>query len=74
MKKFNRHCILIFIWAMCSIHMVRGMEDLAAKFDRELRPGTTVVSYAFSFPGREPRAMKTVPWLQGKREIRVYKW
>lgn len=29
------------------------MGRLAAKFDRELRPGTRVVSHAFRFPGRE---------------------
>lgn len=46
------------------------MARLAAKFDRELRPGTLVVSHAFQCPGKEP--LRTVV-CEGRR-IHVYRW
>lgn len=59
----------IFLYLIPSL-----MQKLEAKFDRELRPGTTVISYAFPFPGRTPVKEKLVPWLTGKRNVRVYQW
>ena len=50
------------------------MKKLHAKFDRELRPGTRVVSYVFKFPGKEPEQEVKVPWMGGERYVRVYRW
>lgn len=43
---------------------------LGERFDRELRPGTRVISNTFRFPGREP--VKTLKI--GKKTIFVYQW
>lgn len=33
----------------------KGMERLKAKFEKELRPGTLIVSHTFAIPGWEPK-------------------
>lgn len=50
------------------------MAELERKFDRELKPGTKVVSYVFRFPHREPVARKEVPWLGETRMLWLYEW
>lgn len=50
------------------------MRKLEAKFDRELKPGTTVISYAFHFPERAPVRKVKVPWLGTERYLWVYQW
>lgn len=50
------------------------MATLEDKFDRELRPGTVVISHAFSFPRRQPTAMTALPGWIGKKTIRRYEW
>jgi hypothetical protein len=50
------------------------MPALEAKFDRELKPGTKVLSLAFPFPRRQPVARKEVPWLKSVSTIYLYRW
>jgi hypothetical protein len=48
---------------------------LAPKFQRELRPGTRVISHAFRLPGIEPDFIHEVPMmLGGKTKVFVYEW
>lgn len=50
------------------------MAQLEDKFDRELKPGTVVISHAFSFPRRQPTEMTALPGWIGKKTIRRYEW
>lgn len=50
------------------------MKTLEEKFDRELRPGTVVISHAFSFPRRQPTEIAALPHWSGKKTIRRYEW
>lgn len=60
-----READVVFLYLFPSM-----MQKLADKFDRELRPGTTVISHAFRFPGREPRRIIE----HGGKKILVYGW
>jgi predicted RNA methylase len=44
------------------------------KLDRELRPGTVVISHAFPFPRRQPVQVTTLPWGAGKKTVLRYEW
>jgi SAM-dependent methyltransferase len=59
----------IFLYMFSSV-----MPALEAKFDRELKPGTKVLSLAFPFPRRQPVARKEVPWLKSVSTIYLYRW
>ena len=51
------------------------MNALAEKLDRELRPGTRVISHCFQFANRAPKKTISVDlpfW--GTQKIRVYEW
>lgn len=50
------------------------MAALGEKFDRELRPGTRVVSHTFKFPGRSPKREVKIPWGRGEKTVRIYEW
>ena len=50
------------------------MKDLQKKFDRELKPGTKVISLVFRFPDRKPIRELSVPWLGGTSTLRLYQW
>ncbi|NOS66854.1 MAG: N-6 DNA methylase [Candidatus Peribacteraceae bacterium] len=50
------------------------MAKLEDKFDRELKPGTVVISHAFTFPRRQPVEMTALPGWMGKKTIRRYEW
>ncbi|MDD5751251.1 MAG: hypothetical protein PHS73_01900 [Candidatus Peribacteraceae bacterium] len=50
------------------------MRTLEGKFDRELKPGTRVVSFVFTFPGRKPVQEVPLPWLGGTGTVRLYEW
>ena len=50
------------------------MKDLEEKFNRELKPGTKVISQVFRFRGREPVKEMSVPWFGGKNVLRLYRW
>lgn len=48
---------------------------LAPKFQQELKPGTRVISHAFSLPGIQPDLVHEVPMLLGGRtKVFVYVW
>ncbi|MFH0851258.1 MAG: class I SAM-dependent methyltransferase [Candidatus Peregrinibacteria bacterium] len=51
-----------------------AMSLLEEKFDRELKPGTKVISYVFPFPHKKPLAQKSVPWLGETKMLRLYAW
>ncbi len=50
------------------------MAQLEEKFDRELRPGTVVVSHAFRFPRRRPQEVVTLDRWWGKKTLLRYQW
>ncbi|OGJ57704.1 hypothetical protein A3H22_03335 [Candidatus Peribacteria bacterium RIFCSPLOWO2_12_FULL_55_15] len=50
------------------------MEKFAVKFDRELRPGTFVVSHTFRFPDRHPIEERRVPLRRGDAKLFLYRW
>ncbi|MDP7477572.1 MAG: hypothetical protein QF442_03935, partial [Candidatus Peribacteraceae bacterium] len=60
-------CIFLYL-------MPGAMKTLQKKFEKELKPGTKVISHAFKFPGREPIKTMPVPWLQGQKDLMLYKW
>lgn len=59
----------VFLYLMPGV-----MEKLLKKFEKELRPGTKIVSYAFTLRGLTPVRTEEVPWIQGKKQILLYKW
>jgi hypothetical protein len=60
-------CIFLYL-------MPGAMKTLQKKFEKELKPGTKVISHAFTFPGRTPIKKIPVPWLQGEKELLLYEW
>jgi len=60
-------CIFLYL-------MPGFMKKLNAKFAKELRPGTKIVSYTFPFIGLDPVDTKVVPWIQGKQNVFLYIW
>ena len=50
------------------------MERLEPKFDRELRPGTVVISHAFRFPRRQPVEVRQIGNGKWKKTILRYEW
>lgn len=50
------------------------MKKLQERFDRELRPGTRVVSHCFRFHGREPSFQTSLPGWMGENRVYVYEW
>lgn len=59
----------VFLYLIPSV-----MGKLKEKFDRELKPGTRVVSYVFQIPGKKPDKEVKVPWMGTERSVRVYPW
>lgn len=58
----------IFLYLFPSV-----MEKLAAKFDRELRPGAVVISNTFRIPGRTEQSTDAVRLATG-REVVLYRY
>lgn len=50
------------------------MAKLEEKFDRELRPGTRVVTHAFRFPRRQPVAVEQIQGRWNVKKLFVYEW
>lgn len=50
------------------------MQELEAKFDRELRPGTIVIAHTFGFADRVPVRTVRVPRLGGEVDVFLYRW
>lgn len=54
---------------------VAAMQRLKEKFARELKPGTRVVSHAFTMKGLTPDFVKDVPMsFMGTTRIHLYRW
>jgi SAM-dependent methyltransferase len=65
-----RDASVIFLYLMP--HLMQTLEE---KFDRELRPGTRVISNKFTFPGRTPAKVVEVPHISwGGKKVHVYEW
>ncbi|MBU0458388.1 hypothetical protein KJ652_00925 [Patescibacteria group bacterium] len=60
-------CILLYM-------ITRLMALFAKKFDKELRPGTKVISHGFQFKDREYIKMIEVPGMLGMTRVYVYEW
>ena len=60
---------VVFLYMFPSV-----MEKLAGKFDRELRPGTLVVSHTFRFADRHPIKECSVPLWRGDAKLFLYRW
>lgn len=60
-------CIFLYL-------MPGAMKKLQKKFEKELKPGTKIVSHAFTFPDRKPLKTMPVPWLQGQKKVLLYEW
>lgn len=60
-------CIFLYL-------MPEVMGKLAEKFDRELKPGTKVISNVFRFKDRSPVGTREVEWISGKRKLWMYEW
>lgn len=60
-------CVFVYL-------LPSAIETLHEKFTKELKPGTTVISYAFSFPQKTAVETRTVPWLTSTRNLYLYKW
>jgi len=57
------------------MYLIPGiMDELEEKFDKELKKGTKVISYAFRFPNKKPIDQVVVPWITGERKLWIYKW
>lgn len=50
------------------------MKKLEKKFERELKPGTRIVSHAFLFADREPDEHRTVQCGRRRRNLYLYVW
>lgn len=54
---------------------IDALKLLVPKLQRELRPGTRVISHAFRLPGLEPDFTREVPMLlNGRTKVHVYEW
>ncbi|MEK7590642.1 MAG: hypothetical protein AAB489_00330 [Patescibacteria group bacterium] len=69
LKQNLRDADVIFLYLLP--HMMRRC---AEKFDRELRPGTKVISHAFQFHGKEPMAQHVIPVGRSQKKVFVYQW
>lgn len=63
----NADVVLLYLFP----HLLKA---LAAKFDRELMPGTLVVSQTFSFSGRVPLAVRRARGYAGEVSVFLYRW
>ncbi|HVW66315.1 MAG TPA: class I SAM-dependent methyltransferase [Candidatus Peribacteraceae bacterium] len=50
------------------------LQALTEKFNRELKPGTRIISYMFRLKDREPIETKEVRGYWGKAHVYVYRW
>lgn len=60
-------CIYLYL-------MPGAMKTLQKKFESELKPGTKIVSHAFTFPDRKPIKSMKVPWISGEKDLLLYEW
>jgi len=69
LSKDVRDADCIFLYLIPSV-----MKKLGQKFDRELRPGTRVISHAFTFPGKTPVREVVIQKPYGETKLYIYKW
>lgn len=60
-------CIFLYLFPAIMI-------SLENKFNRELKPGTRVISFVFKFPNHKPVQELSMPWLGGTSVLRLYRW
>jgi precorrin-6B methylase 2 len=60
-------CIFLYL-------IPKMMKQLEEKFDKELKPGTRVVSYTFKFYKHHPVKEEEVRWFWWKRKMGLYVW
>ena len=63
----NADTIFLYLWP----DLMVALED---KFDRELKPGTVVISHAFRFPRRQPTEVIKLQRWSGKKTLLRYEW
>ena len=63
----DAQCIFLYLFP-------NMMQKLESKFDRELQPGTKVVSAVFTFPHHQPAAQKQIPWFGKTSTLWLYRW
>lgn len=57
------------------VYLIPGiMTALVPKFERELKPGTRIVSHAFRLPGREPKETRQVERWGRMSSVYLYEW
>lgn len=64
-----READVIFVYLFPNV-----MKKLIAKFESELKPGTRIVSHAFSLPGRIPAQIVKVQAGRREKTVRLYIW
>lgn len=69
LKQDVRNADVIFLYLIPKL--MRQLED---KFDAELKPGTKVISYTFSFYKHKPVKEELVQWFWWKRKMYLYKF
>jgi len=60
-------CVFVYL-------LPSAIETLYEKFTKELKPGTKVISYAFSLPQKTAVETHEVQWLTSKRKLYLYEW
>ncbi len=60
---------VIFLYIFPSV-----IEKLMKRFEKELKPGTRIISHTFALPGKTPITEKRVRGYMGETSIFVYQW
>jgi hypothetical protein len=63
------HTDVLFLYLFPSV-----MDQLMQRFERELQPGTRIISHTFLLPGKTPVAQKKVQGYWGETSVFVYVW
>lgn len=69
LKADVRDADVVFLYLFPSL-----LDHLVKRFDRELKPGTRVISHTFKLPGKTPVAEKRVAGYMGETSIFLYQW
>lgn len=64
-----RNADVVFLYLMPKL-----LERLMPKFERELRPGTVIVSRSFCLPGQHPIEEVPIAWLGRMTSLFLYRW
>lgn len=69
LKQDVRNADVVFLYLFPEV-----MQKLSEKLDRELKPGTRVISHTFRFPGKTPILEQKVKGYLGETMVYVYQW